>query len=362
VIPRPSGEVSLATFDPRSLQDEGIRREFAFLEQRAQEVARSVVLAYDKPQDTIAFRYIEEREFNAYAGLSDGQYLIELNAGVPLFNLLLFYGLMSNRMFLPDVNSSGTAVSNFKIPFVIDPADFDRRAEWEVSCNQIRAFAAGTLADMCSTFIVLHEFGHVICGHCDAMEHFEGAGSIAELVAFKRSSAMNLERRRAWEGDADMVAAGILSQFVEDLAADISLNNRTKEVFADPDSFHLENTASIVVASLFALFCYIEATRRNQDKSSTHPQPHVRALLIKNVLHLNLERREDFDGEVFHRYLDTHLDNAMSALEDLGLFDPNGYSSGFSRGIDREFTRLKTLQERYRADCAKWSWIGWGNG
>jgi hypothetical protein len=35
-------------------------------------------------------------------------------------------------------------------------------------------------------------------------------------------------------------------------------------------------------------------------------------------------------------------------------------SSGFSRGIDREFTRLKNLQERYRSDCAQWSWIGWG--
>lgn len=352
----------MATFDPGSLQDEGIRREFVFLEHRAQEVARSVLLAYDKPEDAIMFRYINEREFNAFAGLSEQRYLIELNAGVPLFNLLLFYGLMSNSKFLPDLDLSGTAVSNFTVPFVIDPADFDRRAMWEVRCNEIRAFAAGTLADMCSTFVVLHEFGHVLCGHCDAMRHFEGVGSIAELVAIKRSSVTNVERRRAWEGDADMVATGILSQFVDDLAADINLNSRTKEVFADPAGFHLENTAAIVVASLFALFCYIEATRRNLDKSSTHPQPHVRALLIKNVLHLNLDERGRFDGDAFHRYLDRRLDDAMMALEDLGLFDPKGYSSGFSRGIDREFARLKTLQERYRSDCTQWTWIGWGKG
>jgi len=350
----------LATFDPLSLQDVGIRKEFEFLERRAQEVSRSVLLAYDKPKDAIAFRYIDEREFNAYAGLSDRRYLIELNAGVPFLNLLLFYGLMSNSQFLPGLDASGTAVSNFTVPFVIDPADFDRRAKWEVSCNAIRAFAAGTLADMCSTFVVLHEFGHVLCGHCQALRFFGGEDSIAELVAIKRSSVTNVERRRAWEGDADMVAAVLLSQFIEDLADDINLNSRTKEVFADPDGFHLENTTAIIVASLFVLFCYIEATRRNLDKSSTHPQPHVRALLIKNVLHLNLEERGTFDGDVFHRYLNVRLDDAMITLESLGLFDPKGYSYGFSRGIDREFARLKILQERYRSDCARWTWIEWG--
>jgi hypothetical protein len=352
--------VSLAGFDLLSIQDEGIRREFEFLERRAQLVAQSIVSAFDKPQDTIAFQYSDEREYNAYVGTTGGRYHIELNAAVPLLNLLLFYGLASDSRFLPDLDASSAAVSSFQVPFIIDPANFDQRLNWEVGCNAIRAFAAGALADMCSTFVVLHEFGHVLCGHCEAIESFEGAGAIAELVAVRRPSAARARRRMAWEGDADMVAAGLLAQFVEDMAADCQSNTRTRQVFADPDGYHLENTTAIIVSSLFALFCYIEATRRTFEKSSTHPQPHVRALLVKNVLILKLEERGPFDSEVFHDYLDARLDDAMIVLESLGVFDPKGYSAEFSNRIDREFARLKVLQERYRPDCVQWTWIEFG--
>jgi hypothetical protein len=350
----------LATFDPQSLQDEGIQREFAFLERRARNVAHSVLARYDKPENSVAFRYIDERGYNAYARLERRQYHIELNAAVPLLNLMLFYGLLSDSRFLPDLDSTGMDASNFTVPFFIDPTNFDKRANWQVNCNAIRAFAAGTLADTCNTFVMLHEFGHVLCGHCEGKLHYTGEGTIAELVSIKRPAIADLERDLAWEGDADMVAGALLAQFVEGLVSDIKLNTRTNAVFADPDGFHMENTAAIVVASLFSLFCYIEATRHSLERYSTHPHPQVRALLVKNVLHQQLAERGAFNSEIFHDYLDAHLDDAMIVLESLRLFDPKGYSMGFSKSVDREFARLKILQERYRSDCAQWSWIGWG--
>jgi hypothetical protein len=350
----------LPTFDPASLGDEGIRREFVFLERRARSVCESLHDAFGKPTDAVSFGYIDDREYNAYARLVSGRYLVELNAAVPLFNLALFYGLLSDKRFLPRLDSTGMAASNFTVPFAIDPSDFERTAVWQVNCSPIRAFAAGTLADICSTFIVLHEFGHVLSGHCEGMKHFGGGDSIAELVALRSLSVADIDRRLAWEADADMVGGGLLAQFVEGLVADIKPNARTYDVFSDPEGFDLEHTTAIVVASLFVLFCYIEGTRRRFDKSSTHPQPQVRALLIKNVIQLELERRGEFDGDVFHRYLDAHLDDAMTALESLRIFDPKGYTIGFSRNVDRQFSKLKALQKRHRSDCARWAWIGWG--
>ncbi len=353
------GETSLPTFDPATLGDEGIRREFEFLERRARSACQSLQDAFGKPIDAVSFRYIDDREYNAYAGLVSGRYQVELNAAVPLFNLALFYGLLSDKRFLPRLDSAGMAASHFTVPFAIDPSDFERTAEWKVSCSPIRAFAAGTLADICSTFVVLHELGHVLCGHCEGIKHFGGGDAIAELVAIRRSSVADIDRRLAWEADADMIGGGLLAQFVEGLVADIKPNGRTADVFSDPDGYDLEHTTAIVIASLFVLFCYIEGTRHRFEKSSTHPHPQVRALLIKNVLQLELERRGEFDADAFHRHLDEHLDSAMTALESLGVFDPKEYTSGFSRSVDRQFSKLKLLQDRHRAECARWAWIGW---
>lgn len=352
-------------FDISAISDEAIRRDYIHLQRRAESLATSFAEGYGRPASSITFRYINESEFNAFASREGDGYLVELNAAIPLFVMILFYRLLTDPRVLPHLDASGMVASDFELPFIIDPDDFDRRVDWKVAANPIRAFAAGTLADLCSTFVVLHEFAHVLCGHTDGLLHFEKDRKLAEMVTRARpkqkGKAHNtaIARRKAWEADADVVAAAFLVQFVDELVHVDEANVRTRQVFSHAEGFHLEHTLAITVAALFAFFSYVQGARDKLDQTSDHPHPQVRARLVKDILFQVAGARWDLDGAKFHALLDERMDEMMLVLEGIGLFDPAQFTAAFDRKIDRECAGLRKLRERHRESCAQWCWVEW---
>jgi hypothetical protein len=263
-------------FNLETISDPATRTEYKNFMARAERIAQSVSRAYGIDKNPIDFRFIEGNEFNAFAGEQNEAFLIEVNASVPFFNLILCSRLLSERSVLPFLDHDGRAVSAFTLPFVIDPAQFDHRADWQINLNEIRAFAASTIADMISTFVVCHEFGHIIGGHAGSLHALGGEGEIAELVSHIRMSALERDQRQAREYDADHVAASLLISFVEELVADCAINPRTRAVFSRADGRDFEHTLAILMASLFAFFTYVQGMRRTLNKHTAHPQPIVR--------------------------------------------------------------------------------------
>ncbi|MFG1339982.1 hypothetical protein [Xanthobacter autotrophicus] len=358
----------MTAFDISAIGGEAIRQEYAHLQRRAETLAASFAASQGRPASTIAFRYINESEFNAFASREGDGYLVELNAAVPLFVIILFYRLLTDPRVLPHLDASGMVASDFELPFIVDPDDFDRRVDWKIAANPMRAFAAGTLADLCSTFVILHEFAHVLCGHADGLLHYESDRKLAEMVRRASQTKVRpkkidkvhkagIERRKAWEADADVIAGAFLVQAVDELIH--QGDERAWQVFSHAGGFHLEHTLAITVTALFAFFCYVQGARDKLNRTSDHPHPQVRALLVKDILLQVASQRWDIDGEKFHALLDERMDEMMEVLEDIGLFDPAQFTAAFDRKLDRERAGLDKLRERYRESCRQWCWVEW---
>lgn len=344
-------------FDHEAIDDAGLRTEFMHLALRARNVGRSLHQAYGTNRLPFAFRYINGFEFNAYASADESAYRIELNASVPLFSILLFSRLLSDPQMLPFLDGGGQKASAFYVPFVLDPADFRRRVDWNIELTAIRSFAAGTIADLCSTFVLCHEFGHVLGGHIEGLQHYYRDTRLAELVAVDPMVSADTTRRQAWEYEADLIAALLVVQFVDELVSDREVQPRTREVFSDEHGFHFEHTLAIAVVSLFCFFVYVQGMRLKLNKHSSHPHPHVRATYMKHALLRAAHARRPVNNEVFHRLLDIRLGEAMNSLELAGLFEPRRYTRRFMQQVDVELKRMNTLYSTHRDSCSAWRWI-----
>lgn len=354
-------------FDYRQISDQAIQLDYQRLELRANNIASSIMRAYGGSKKPIGFRFIDEREFNAFASLDDDGscYWVEVNAAVPLLVMILFYRLFTDKRILPYLDLDGEAVANCELPFILDPEAFDRRVNWRIKTNAIRSFAAGIIADLCNTFVVLHEFGHIICGHIEGIRYYEEGKKLAELVS-RPHKPLNitarhtdaLERRKAWERDADMIGAIFLAQFVGNLANPILTEQHTR-VFTVAKDFELEHTLAIVVAALFAFFCYVQGTHRKLHKESSHPHPFVRGLFVKDILVKELARRKNVNMKKFNAFMMERLDEMMDALIDIDLLDMRTYSAANHRALERERNNLKTLHATFKESCARWRWFEW---
>jgi hypothetical protein len=350
---------TMSTFDINQISDEAIRTDFRHLERRANLIAKSLVEGYGPGRKPIEFRFINESEFNAYARFdtANDQHLVEINAAVPLFTMILFYRLLSDNRVLHYLDPAGAVASDFDLPFVIDHENFERRVDWKIEANSIRAFAAGTIADICNTFVILHEFAHVICGHVDAMQYYEGKAKVAEFASRRKQPKADKDRRLAWEAEADMIAAGFLVQYIGDLVEVTKTDLRAKQVFGHVQGYEWEHTLAIVVASLFGFFCYVEGTRRALHQHGDHPHPQVRSLAIKDFLLQAAEQRVAIDGEPFSIALDARLSEMMDVSYELGLFDPKQFTTAYSDGIDSQLEALRSLVEEFQDSCFGCRWF-----
>lgn len=355
-------------FDYRLFSNQAIELEYKHLELRANSIASSIMQSYGKSKKPIGFRFIDEREFNAFASLDDdgSRYWVEVNAAVPLLIMILFYRLLTDKRVLPYLDPGGEAVANYELPFILNPEVFDERVDWQVRTNAIRSFAAGTIADLCSTFVVLHEFGHIICGHTEGIRYYEKDEKLAELVSRPRkwlnATARHieaLERRKAWERDADLIGAVLLAQFVDELANPTFTEERTRRVFTNTKGVELEHTLAIAIAALFALFCYVQGSRRKLHKDSSHPHPHVRSLFVKDILVQELATRKNLNMDKLDALAMERLDEMMDALIDIELLDTRIYSAAYDRALDRERDGLETLHATFKESCARWRWFEW---
>lgn len=347
----------MVEFDITRIEDAGLRTDFAHVAKRAGNIAGSLHAAYGAGRRPIAFRYVDGAEFNAFADADPERFRIEMNAAVPLLSILLFHKLLMDEAVLPHVAPAAHKASRFDLAFIVDPADFGRRADWRIEIDALRGFAAGTIADLCSTFVLCHEFGHVLAGHVEGSIHHFGAARVAELVARDLEVGRLSELRQAWEYEADELAAVLVMNFVEELA-EVSLHQpRTRDVFSDGDGLHFEGVLAVAVASLFAFFTYVHGMRLKLDRASSHPHPHVRATYLKHMLLQAARGRRDVDIEAFHARLDLRLDEMMRALARIEILKPALYSRRFIRGVDGELDRLEALRERHCDSCAPWRWI-----
>lgn len=345
-------------FDYNTISDKALRTEYKHLLRRSKSISKSVHCAYGRNKKMIETVYISGQNFNSFASENDAHYLIEIDSSIPLFSTILFSRLMSDKSVMPFLNSSGTLVGDYSLPAIVDPAHFDKRKEWKISFNSIRSFAAGTLADICSTFVLCHEIGHVMNGHVEGLQHYEGQKRLAELISYSKTSKTRYERRQAWEYDADSVASTLLINFVGELVADVENHKRTAEIF-DLGEDTLEQVLSITTVALFAFFSYMSGIRHKLQLKSTHPHPVVRAFYIRDMLIKAARSRWELDLETLENLVNIRFGEFLDAMEKIDLFDFAIFDRQYISQVAQQCDRLKVLQKKHRSSCKDWSWISW---
>ena len=307
-------------FDYTAISDDAVRTEYKHLLRRSKSIAASVHRAYGTGKKTIETVYISGQCFNSYASETDDHYLIQLDSSIPLFSIILFGRLLSDPTVLPYLNTSGDFVSDYSLPAIADPADFSARREWKIGFNAIRSFAAGTLADICSTFVLCHEVGHVMSGHVEGLKHYEGEEGIAELTSYVAPSKTRYERRQAWEYDADAIASTLMIHFIAEMVENAKTHKKMEEIFGRADHT-VEHTLSIAIVALFAFFNYMRGVRHKLQLKTTHPHPLVRAYCIRDLLVSAASARWDIDMDALERLVDERFEEFITAMEKIDLFD-----------------------------------------
>src|SRR5581483_6380665 len=161
--------------------------------------------------------------------------------------------MLASADLFPWLPSAGEVVSDYEIAFILDPADFSARSPWRISLTESRSFTAGILTDITCAFIQMHELGHVMCGHVEANRKLTGRNSLMEMLEERPVSRYQLERERAWEADADSVAASLLVQFISQLIDQTRVNAAAAEAFGSGNRT-VEHVLAITVVSLYAMF------------------------------------------------------------------------------------------------------------
>lgn len=345
-------------FDPSAIKDEAIRDRYLRVLKRGETIRETMHGSFGSDRAPVRTRFIDERTFNAYAGRDDEGYVLELSRPVPLLLLVLFERLLGDPELFPWLEKGGEIVTDYEIDFIADPADFSRLINWKISLTDIRAFAAGILAEIATAFIQMHELGHVMAGHVEANETLTGRLAVAELSDGVRPNRRQWERERAWEADADAIAVSFLVRFLGELVDQTRAGGPAAQAFGR-DSHTVEHILAVTAVTLFAVFAYIRGVRYRLGKQSSHPHPFVRSFYVKDMLFTAARQEWPIDLEVLAGLTDQRLEEMLAALEKIGLFKAHLFDDRYLERADASMARIIAARAKYRAVCRPWTWISW---
>lgn len=347
-------------FDPSEISNAFIRGQYERLLRRGQSTADAVHRAYGADRRRISMRYVSGESFNAHVTGDNVCYQVQISSGVPVLLIILFYKIFENPILLPELSADSTSSTVGSLPFIVDPAHIDRREEWNLNLNGDRAIAADFFADICMTFVINHEIGHILSGHVEGYRHYDGERSYPEMASYRPTRIEDRRRRQAWEIEADFIAATLLMNYVRELDRHCRIHEHTKKVF-----FRGEGTVAHIlaatVAALVATFSYMRGSRYRLNNHTFHPHPMVRGLYIKDALVRAATQQWDFDEERFLTLMDDRLNEMLTALQEIGLSDNWRFTEEYLNQINKRRSEVDLLRLEFRSSCKSWSWITWSS-
>jgi hypothetical protein len=345
-------------FDPHLIKDEAVRDRYLRVLRRGETMAATMFDSFGDSRAPVRTLFVEEGTFNAYAMRDDAGYVLAITRPVPLLLLILFEKLLGDSRLFPWLDSDAAVAVGYDVDFVADPVDFSRREEWKISLTDDRAFVAGILSEITTAFIQMHELGHVMGGHIEANHHLTSRWSVAELVDGNSPPRRQLERERAWEADADAIAASLLVRYLGELIDQTHLDNPARKTFGYGNQT-VEHVLAITAVALFAVFAYVRGERYKLGKRSSHPHPFVRSFYVKDMLFTAARREWTVDDDVLGQLLDSRLDEMLVALETIGLFQAHRIDDGYLARAEASMNRIIGARAKHRKVCSPWVWISW---
>ncbi len=350
-------------FNPDHLKDESLKRIYKYLLIRGNEIIGSFKNAYpsinSKPEVTV--NYLLDKELNAFVQWNSDEFSIRIHS--PTIYLLrnLFDELFTFDQILPEIKGKEFFEKpEQNILFLPDPNNIDKRVTSQILLDKDRSLASTVITDICATFILLHEIGHIVCGHVNGANFYfkeNTSPKFIDLFAFKHRGAY---LRRSMEYDADLVAGILIVQYIEQLEENILKGGRIAEVFDSlKESGNLyEKLLALIILSFYAFFTYLSGrTPYRFDRRSPYPHPLVRAFYIRDVIIQTAEDRRIVNTQLILKLCQKYFDQFDPALYKLGLIQPNQIIKDVMMNLDHHTKEIQNYANRFRKFTKKWSWV-----
>jgi len=356
--------------DVDELPDGHLKTHCQYLLSRATDINHSLVSGYGMPAylDNIRLRITAKPYIGASIRCDAG--LAEIELSIKMIHSLrcLFERLFSDDALLPQIADDSEGRIRYSGQYLKDVIRSDDWVMYDFDLSKNHWMASNALSDLCITFVLLHEYGHLIAGHAGYQsEHSEG-GYVSEFATITESREDNPNLRRYWEYQADNIAASFLTQYVERLI-DVAPNHQTwilhlrKEPMSSKLAIATEVSA-LAIGVIHVLFLYMDYLSDKDDRKSYHPAAQGRMMYSKDILaeHMCL-RITDLSPEIIvETYFEQYLENVMSAMNNIGIPTTHRFGDDYMQVGETDYQTLVHSHEQYRSVTAPWSWIdvnGW---
>ena len=285
-------------FDINSLTTPEYQRYYKMVNARMQEVARAIIAGYGLPDhfNRISPMIVDGSEFNACTYQHENNLVVAINASVPILLRTLFDHLFAQPNLFPQLPNDVPDAIDYSPLFTIDPTNTDQLERINIRISEARYSASRILGDLCVTYVFLHEFGHLLCGHSEALSHISGETKLLELFELhEQPNKEYVELRQYWEFQADSIAAGLLVQYIDDIVAHADSH---QPWILDVTGCDKEDTKTLVmhvsamtIAALNVLFLYIDQCTFQIKAERYHPPTQTRLFCLRDTLCSQMAQR-----------------------------------------------------------------------
>jgi len=255
----------------------------------------------------ININIVNNSTLGAYATKVDMKYFIGINHGTYMLLFALFGRMLGNKAILSNVGNSINEVDPEKL-FNIHILDINLLAaiaEPVIPVDSTRMALVVWLANKAVQTITIHEYAHIINGHCDHMLNINSNGVITENLrhnSIVSSEDMMLSQTLEFDADAYSTQKGLTLLNIE----------WNQKVFRDElnsvfksfsDMLYMWSFANYSIWKLFGVGNY------DLDRLSTysHPTPSIRqrfALDLISTLYLDSNKYDEVVGACLNAALE----------------------------------------------------------
>lgn len=346
-------------YDISSIQVAGWRKRYQSWLDGFQKTGQDLTQAYDLNGKPIIFEFEAIGRANATAAKTKDAYLVRMAHVFPYLLQGLFQRLLSDPDVLPWLPVSNDAPTSHPVKFVVSPTELQEQDIELPVLTEARNHAAIVMAEIAINFVAYHEFGHVLSGHLDVPVKQGGLPELSEFNLVSKSRFSDLWR--CWEVDADIVGARLLQNFVTttiDAAKDADGDSTIRQVFGPPVIAPAQVIAMATI-SLYVLFRFLGETRHRLELNADHPDPIVRAFIIRNALIPHLRGRYAIDDDLFDDILTARFEEFDDALEACGIHSVMTADDTGLESVNDAVSDLLALRRQHMNVAEPYAYIEW---
>lgn len=338
---------------------------------RMQEVARAITAGYGLPNhiDNVVSIIANGHQFNASTYQQNNTLVVSINASVPILIRTLFDRLLAQPSVFPELPIDTPDAISYSPLFMIDPTSTDQLERINIHISEDRYSASRILGDLCVTYVFLHEYGHLLCGHTQAIRNISEETGLLELFELNQPPNKDyIELRQYWEFQADSVAAGLLVQYLDDIVSQSQAHQTWIFDITGCEQNDQKGLAThvcaIAIAALNVLFLYTDQCTFQIKVEKYHPPTQTRLFCLRDVLCSQMAQRWQLDpNDIVATYFDYYLDSFHDGLASIGI-NVDAINEEYMEGCYNIFRTLKYSNDRLRHVSEPWSWLNakeWGN-